>query len=146
MSIVISSIESVPFATWKAMWLDYLGEYAVGLPDEQHQTTYTRLADPQFNLSGLIGESGHPVGFAHYYFHASTFHLSEACCLQDLYVSPSARGRGIGRELVEAVAGRARSRGASVLHWKTRDSNLAAQALYSRFAQRSDFVSFSLRL
>ena len=128
------------------MWLDYLGKQAESLGLEQHSITYSRLVDPDFNLFGVAVGGAEPIGFAHFYFHPSTFHAYEDCCLQDLYVHPSARGRGLGRALVEQVATAARRRGAPVLHWKTRESNVAAQSMYARFAQRSEFVSFRLPL
>jgi len=139
-------IERPPFAAWKPMWLDYLGKQAEAVGLEQHHITYSRLVDPDFNLFGVVAGGAQPIGFAHFYFHPSTFHAREDCCLQDLYVHPSARGRSLGRALVEQVATVARARGAPVLHWKTRESNVAAQSMYARFAQRSEFVSFRLPL
>ena len=61
-------------------------------------------------------------------------------------VSPAARGRGVGCALVEAVALLARERACSVLHWRTRESNASAHALYSQFAQRTEFISYRLAL
>ena len=138
--------ERTPFAAWQAMWLDYLGEHEEARNPEQHQITYLRLVDPTVPLFGLVASNREPIGFAHFYFHPSTYHAYEDCCLQDLYVHPSARGCGVGRALVEQVATIARTRGAPVLHWKTRESNVTAQSMYARFAQRTEFVSFRLPL
>lgn len=52
----------------------------------------------------------------------------------------------MGKALVEAVANEAKRRGCLVLHWRTRGSNTSAQALYSQFAERMDFVSYRLPL
>jgi len=128
------------------MWLDYLGKQAEALLPEQHQLTYSRLVNPDFNLFGVAAGTAEPLGFAHFYFHPSTFHEREDCCLQDLYVHPGTRGRGLGQALVEQVATVARARGAPVLHWRTRESNVAAQSMYARFAQRTEFVSYRLPL
>jgi GNAT superfamily N-acetyltransferase len=138
--------ERLSYAAWKAMWLDYLSRRPDPVPPEQHQLTYSRLVDPDFNLFGVVAGSAEPVGFAYFYFHPSSFHAHEDCCLQDLYVHPGARGRGLGRALVEQVATMARTRGASVLHWRTRESNVTAQSMYARFAERTEFVSFRLPL
>ena len=146
MSVEIVSAEKVTFSAWKAMWIDYLGQQAEALSQQQHQDTYSRLTNPEINLFCLIARIDEPVGFAHFYFHPSTHHSSEDCCLQDVYVAPSARGRGLGQALVEAVAAKAKGRGAPVLHWKTRESKIAAQSMYSRFAQRTEFVLFRLAL
>ncbi|GAB2690470.1 GNAT family N-acetyltransferase [Thalassiella azotivora] len=52
--------------------------------------------------------------------------------LVSLWVGPGARGRGVGRLLVETVADFARGTGARELHLWLADSNTAAAALYDR--------------
>ena len=52
------------------------------------------------------------------------------CWLEDLYVEEPARGRGLGRALVEAACERARTRGARRIELDTNESNQAAIALY----------------
>lgn len=54
----------------------------------------------------------------------------EACEMKRLYVGPTARGAGVGRELVEASIARARELGHSVLLLDTMPSMDAARALY----------------
>ena len=83
MTIEINPIEigRPPFAAWKAMWLDYLGKQAEAVGLEQHHITYSRLVDPDFNLFGVVACGAEPIGFAHFYFHPSTFHAHEDCCL-----------------------------------------------------------------
>jgi ribosomal protein S18 acetylase RimI-like enzyme len=52
--------------------------------------------------------------------------------LISLWVSPAARGREIGRALVEAVVGRARAKGMTRVHLWVAESNLSARLLYER--------------
>ena len=52
--------------------------------------------------------------------------------LISMWVSPAARGRGIGQALVEAVVGRARARGLSRVHLWVTESNHSARRLYER--------------
>ena len=134
------------FATWETMWLKYSRTPQSDADRAAPALTYSRLVDPAFSLHGIVAVGAFAVGFAHYYFHPSSWTVSENCCLQDLFVSPKARGQGVGRGLVEAVGRLARTRGCSVLHWRTRESNVSAHALYSRIAQRTEFVSYRLAL
>jgi ribosomal protein S18 acetylase RimI-like enzyme len=52
--------------------------------------------------------------------------------LEDLFVDPEARGRGIADSLIEACAERCRERGLPVLLWMTAPDNKRAQAVYDR--------------
>lgn len=142
MDITFHTYAHIAFAAWRDLWLDYLGASAPGLPDAVHLHTYSRIKNNNSTLLGLIAVTDLPVGFAHYYFHPSSYSLTDACTLEDLYVAPNARGLGVGRALIEAVAERARQAQAPALHWKTRQSNTSAQSLYDQLAARTEFISY----
>ena len=48
-------------------------------------------------------QDGRLVGIVHYLFHPVTWSIAPRCYLEDLFVSPDARGSGAGRALIEAV-------------------------------------------
>lgn len=62
--------------------------------------------------------------------------------LEDLLTMPQARGRGVGRALIEAVEERTREMGASRLYWNTQTHNDTARALYDRLATVAGFVQY----
>jgi ribosomal protein S18 acetylase RimI-like enzyme len=66
-------------------------------------------------------------------FRWSVWRASEDCLLEDLYVSPAARGSGLGRALVAATIERARARGARRIELDTAERNEAAVKLYTSF-------------
>jgi GNAT superfamily N-acetyltransferase len=87
------------------------------------------------------------VGYACLYWHFSSTKAVETVLMNDLYVEESARGRGIGRALIEASAAIARERGAAQLEWGTAPGNVVAQRLYdSTEADRSEWVEYELEL
>ena len=55
--------------------------------------------------------TGALCGIAHYLFHRSTTRIELTCYLQDLFTAPAARGRGVGRALIEGVYARAQAAG-----------------------------------
>jgi GNAT superfamily N-acetyltransferase len=59
-----------------------------------------------------------------------------------LFVEPLVRGSGAGRALIAAVEATAREAGASRLYWSTHETNLTAQALYNKVAERPGFVQY----
>jgi len=82
------------------------------------------------------------VGLTHYLFHRSTTAIGPVCYLQDLFTSADARGKGVGRALVEAVYERAKDAGATRVYWQTHETNQAAQSLYERIAEKSGFIVY----
>jgi len=82
------------------------------------------------------------VGLAHYLFHRSTITVEPTCYLQDLFTAVPARGHGAGAALIEEVARRASSAGATRLYWQTHETNAVARRLYDRVAERSGFLVY----
>lgn len=146
------SIHIRPFAAfdrgaWDAMWADYLAFYKTGLPPEVSADTWARFLAPAPNHIGLIAEAeGATLGFAHAILHPGTWSAKPVCYLEDLFVNESARGRGVGRALIEALAERGRAEGWLRLYWQTASDNATARALYDKLARRGDWVRYDLDL
>jgi ribosomal protein S18 acetylase RimI-like enzyme len=79
----------------------------------------------------LLAGSG-PDGVAVLRFRPSIWTAGQECYLAELYVVPSQRRRGLGRELMETAFVVARGRGAEYMDLNTSESDLAAIALYER--------------
>jgi GNAT superfamily N-acetyltransferase len=93
-----------------------------------------------FALGGYI--DGNLAGFAHYLFHRSTWAPKRYCYLEDLFVADNARGRGLGRALIEAVYEKAEAAGASRVYWLTQSSNAEARMLYDKMADNLGFIQY----
>ena len=87
-------------------------------------------ADPAVTL-GVAAEGSSPLGYALQRRHFSLWAAGGAAVLEDVYVAEPARGRGIGRRLVEHAVGEARSAGCEALSLDTNENNEAATALYA---------------
>ncbi len=144
--IKITPIEVLTFSAWEEMWIDYAGQYASNLNPSINKSTYNKLTDSSTNLHGITAIIGHPAGFAQFFYHPSTWSISEVCYLQDLYVCPSSRRQGIGKRLIAEVATIARERGCSELNWKTRKSNVIAQTLYEQIAEQTELIPYRIVL
>ena len=64
-----------------------------------------------------------PAGYALFFFNFSTFLIKPGLYLEDLYVTPSLRGRGIGRALLAHLAKIAVDRGCGRMEWSVLDWN-----------------------
>ncbi|MDP8917345.1 MAG: GNAT family N-acetyltransferase [Pseudomonadota bacterium] len=128
---------------WEPLWQGYLTFYKSSLPAEVTDTTWRRLNDPAEPMHGLAAVlDGRIVGIVHYLYHRSTWTTGDYCYLQDLFTTEEARGRGVGRALIEAVYERAKADGASRVYWLTHETNTAAQVLYDKVAVRSGFIQY----
>ncbi|MBL8265562.1 GNAT family N-acetyltransferase [Steroidobacter sp.] len=128
---------------WQQLWSQYLAFYKQNLPQATTDLAWSRLMEGR-ELWGFAGldAAGHMVGFTHYHFHLSTWSPVGYCYLEDLFVDPRARGRHIGRSLIEAVYKAADERGVTRVYWHTENTNARAQVLYNQVGQLSPFLQF----
>jgi GNAT superfamily N-acetyltransferase len=78
------------------------------------------------------GENGAPAGFALFFHTFSTFLGRKGLWLEDLFVYPQFRGRGVGRRLLVELADIARHRGCGRFEWAVLDWNAPAIGFYER--------------
>lgn len=91
------------------------------------------LFGPQPAAEAVIAEdAGEPLGFALFFHNFSTWTGRRGLYLEDLYVTPAARGRGIGAALLRHLAGIAVERGCGRFEWAVLDWNADAIAVYRR--------------
>jgi GNAT superfamily N-acetyltransferase len=84
----------------------------------------------------LAEEDGLAVGFALFFHNFSTFLGRPGIYLEDLFVLPEHRGRGIGRTLLAHLARLAVERGCGRLEWAVLDWNRDAIGFYERLGAR----------
>ena len=84
----------------------------------------------------LAEVAGEPVGFALFFTNFSTFRARPGIYLEDLFVRPEHRGRGIGKALIAAVAQVAVARDAGRLEWAVLNWNTPAIDFYRALGAR----------
>jgi GNAT superfamily N-acetyltransferase len=143
--LIIRPVGSDERAAWEPLWKGYLDFYKTSLPKKTYDATWARLHDPTEPM-GVLGAylGGRLCGIAHYLFHRSCWTVGDYCYLQDLFVADAARNCGLGRALIEAVEAQARAAGASRLYWLTHETNISAQGLYGKLAERSGFIQYRM--
>jgi GNAT superfamily N-acetyltransferase len=102
-------------------------------------------AEPLFHV--MIAEwSLAPVGFALYFFQFSTWTGRAVLYLEDLFVVPEHRKRGIGKAFMAALAKEAVERGCSRFQWAVLDWNAPAIAFYESLGARIEKEWLAARL
>ena len=74
--------------------------------------------------------NGEPAGFALWFYNFSTFAGKAGIYLEDLFVEPALRGRGIGKALLRHLARRCAAEGLPRLQWSVLDWNAPSIAFY----------------
>jgi GNAT superfamily N-acetyltransferase len=145
MTVRVRRLEAKDKAAWLPLFEAYIEFYKATVPDDVIEITWTRL------LSGVEGVhiglvavdiSDKPIGIAHALFHRSTWSPTWYCYLEDLFVEPTLRAKGVGRQLIEAVYQEAEARQCTRTYWTTQEFNYRARGLYDQMATKSPFVQY----
>ncbi|WP_166415750.1 GNAT family N-acetyltransferase [Cochlodiniinecator piscidefendens] len=145
MTVNIRPITANDEQQWRTLWCGYLAYYETELGEEIYQSSFARLLgdDPQ-DFSGFVAEEdGKLLGLVHYLFHRHGWKIENTCYLQDLYTVPEARGKGVGRSLIEAVYTEADRQNAPSVYWMTQDFNKKARILYDTVGVLSPFIKYT---
>jgi GNAT superfamily N-acetyltransferase len=90
-----------------------------------------KLFGPRPYAEVLIGEiNGQPEGFALFFHNFSTFEGRPGIYLEDLFVTPEARGSGLGTALLAELARLAVERDCARLEWSVLDWNEPSIGFY----------------
>ena len=132
---------------WLPLWDGYNAFYGrsgpTALAPDITRTTWDRFFDAYEPVHALVAESGGALlGLTHYLYHRSTTAIAPSCYLQDLFTTEAARGKGVGRALIQGVYDRAQAAGCPRVYWQTHETNQTAMQLYDKVAERSGFVVY----
>lgn len=95
------------------------------------------FGDPARAHALLAEAAGVPLGFALWFYNFSTFAGRPGIFVEDVYVEPAHRGRGIGRAFFRHLAGRALAEGCRRLEWWVLDWNEPALHFYRSLGARA---------
>ena len=140
----IRAIKPDDYAQWLPLWDgNNLGQSDEAVTAE----TWRRLNDEASPIFGLVAEeNGMLIGLVHYVLHPTTGSLEDVCYMQDVYVDPDQRKKGIARKMVEHLAVEGMKKRWARLYWLADENNAAAQALYKNIGVKLNFSLHILAL
>lgn len=92
----------------------------------------TLFGEERFAECVIARQDDEPAGFALFFHNYSTWRARPGLYLEDLFVRPDMRGRGIGRALLLHLAQIARERGCARMDWAVLDWNEPAIKFYEK--------------
>ncbi len=119
--------------------IDALADYEhLARPDAgaRERLSQDAFADPPRFRALLAELAGRAVAYAVYFFTYSTFLARPTLYVEDVFVRSEARGRGVGRALLEALAREAVRHGCGRMEWQVLSWNEPAIGFYERLGAR----------
>ena len=119
---------------------------AANIDDNKNRAFFSQFAHSnERGVQHVYRVDGAPAGFSTIYFNFSSAAAEPVAVLNDLFVSPLYRRRGIATGLIQHASAYVRDRGYARLNWLTQKSNKKAQRLYDSLgAAGSDWRFYSL--
>ena len=145
--VTIRAVVKDDYPRWQPLWEGYNAFYGrvgeTALSPEINQMTWSRFFDAYEPMHAMVAEaSGRLLGLVHFLYHRSTTQIAPTCYLQDLFTAEEARGKGVGRALINAVYQQASAAGSPRVYWQTHETNHVAMQLYDKIAEKSGFVVY----
>ena len=146
--LLIRPVEARDRGGWDLLYQGYADFYKVTQTPQMRDTVWSWLHDADHETNGLVAENaaGELVGLTHFRPFARPLSATTGCFLDDLFVSPAARGLGAAEALIEAVRAVAEQRGWSVVRWITAENNYRARSLYDRVATKTPWVTYDIKI
>lgn len=141
--LIIRPFEYNDFPSWLPLW----DGNNLGVRDEDvTEKTWERLIDKKYkSVNGLCAEmNDEMMGIVHYILHPTTGHINDVCYMQDLYIDPKHRRKGIGKRLVNEVTMIGMQEKWARMYWLTQNSNMEAKAMYENFGVKLNFTFYVL--
>lgn len=134
-------------AAWHALWAQYLDFYAHPLAPAITAQTWARILDPAAPMGMRVAcRHGVMLGFAIHLHHPSSWVMGDDGYLEDLFVTATARGLGVGRALIDDLVTLGRARGWQRLYWHTQATNATARRLYDSYVQEDGHIRYRMTL
>lgn len=147
-SVMIAVVSEADLPELMPLMRAYCDFYEVGPPTgDLLAMSRALIADPEREGLQLLARdaAGTAIGFTTIFWSWSTLSASRIGVMNDLFVTPAARGKGTAEALIRVALQHCRSHGAGSLCWQTARDNGRARALYERLgARREEWLDYSL--
>ena len=146
--LIVRSAQASDKEPWRTLWRAYCAALNGLVSDSTTESLWHRIlaANEPVWCVLVCRPSGEPIGFANYVLHPHTWSPRMVCYLEDLYVTPEARGSGAGRALIERLVEQGKQNEWRRVYWHTHEENHSARLLYDRVTSRTDYVRYDIEL
>jgi GNAT superfamily N-acetyltransferase len=146
--ILVRPLRPEDRAQWDVLYQGYATFYNVSQTAEMRDRVWSWLQDDSKDPRGLVAvqANGTLIGLAHFRPFPRPLSATTGCFLDDLFVSPAARGTGAADALIENIRTIAASEGWSVVRWITAENNYRGRGVYDRVAMKTNWVTYDIKI
>jgi len=146
LAVTVTNLSARDRAQWESLYHGYAEFYQVPMNDEILDTVWGWIQDESHAFFGLLAkdETGNALGLMHCREMASPLRGAFVGFLDDLFVTPDARGLGVVDALYESLRELAGQRGWPHVRWITAEDNHRARAVYDRLSTKTHWVTYQM--
>ena len=127
---------------WKKVMREYF-EFYKQMPDHRLDKVFAKIQSGEIE-SRVVVLNGEVIAATNFLPHAHTFSGS-ICYVNDLIVTPAARGNGVATRLFAEISDYARARGCGKVYWNTAPDN-PARKLYDQVGYVTPWLKYEINL
>jgi len=145
-NVNVSKTESTDRSAWEVLYHGYAEFYQVPMNDEILETVWGWIQDDNNPFFGLIAkdENGKALGLMHCRQMPSPLRGALVGFLDDLFVSPDARGQGVVDALYDALNTVGKEQGWPFIRWITAEDNYRASAAYDKLSDKTRWITYQM--
>ncbi|TKD18342.1 GNAT family N-acetyltransferase [Rhodobacter capsulatus] len=145
MPLTIAPVTPADRADWQALFRAYAAFYRTDAIAAEAQVWDWIQSEAEPYWADIARDAdGAALGLVQYSLMHRSLSGGMVVYLSDLFTLPQARGKGVGRALIDHVRDFARARGYSSVRWLTAETNTPARALYDSYAPASGFILYAV--
>ena len=131
---------------WESLFKGYANFYKVEMNTRILNTVWQWIHDNNHDVSGLVYEQEKKIiGLAHYRKMPSPLRGKYIGFLDDLFVDPNHRGKGIGEKMIKELNTISRKNNWNLVRWITRENNTKAKSLYEKLSKKTNWEVYELK-
>lgn len=144
MAVAIRKIEARDETRWRELWEGYCRFYEREPNEAVARHTWARIMDAASPVHAIVAEDSAAgvIGLCNYIIHENTSTLTPVCYLQDLFVDPTRRAAGVGKQMIDWLVAEMKNQGWARIYWNTKENNYRARGLYDKYTPRDAFVRY----
>ncbi|MGQ2964502.1 GNAT family N-acetyltransferase [Methylophilus sp.] len=147
-SVTIRTLKTDDYAAWNQLYAAYANFYTVKQSQFMRDQVWQWIHQSQPLIHALVAldEEGNVVGLLHFRAFVRPLAASMGGYVDDIFVLPELRRRGVARQLIKAVVVIGQTNQWSVIRWMTAEDNLRARACYDGVAEHTHWQTYQIQI